>query len=295
MTMAARNTFKAALRDGRTQLGIWSSLCSPIVAEILAQSGFDWVMFDAEHSPVEISGLLPLLQAAGNGRASVVVRPPWNDSVLAKRVLDLGAQNVLFPFVQSPEEAAEAVRNVRYPPHGRRGVAGATRASGYGRQTDYHAGADAEICVLVQVETGEALAELETIAATPGVDGVFVGPSDLSASMGHLGRPGHPSVQREIERAAKVILAAGKAPGILASGAADARRYLDWGYRFVACASDIRVLANGVDTLLEEVRGHDTTRATHKTSRVADSGPSRNGGTPIIAANEGSLGREHAR
>ncbi len=293
--MAARNAFKAALRDGKTQLGIWSSLCSPTVAEILAQSGFDWVMFDAEHSPVEISGLLPLLQAAGNGRASVVVRPPWNDAVLAKRVLDLGAQSVLFPFVQSAEEAAEAVRNVRYPPHGRRGVAGATRASGYGRQADYHAGADAEICVLVQVETGEALADLEAIAATPGIDGVFVGPSDLSASLGHLGQPGHPTVQREIERAAKVILDAGKAPGILASGATDARRYLDWGYRFVACASDIRVLAMGVDTLLEDVRRGGDLRAPNGSSKAVGSGPSRNGGTPNITAINESMGREHAR
>jgi 4-hydroxy-2-oxoheptanedioate aldolase len=253
------------------------------------------VMFDAEHSPVEISGLLPLLQAAGNGRASAVVRPPWNDTVLAKRVLDLGAQSILFPFVQSAAEAAEAVRNVRYPPHGRRGVAGATRASGYGRQADYHAGADAEICVLVQVETGEALADLAAIAGTPGVDGVFVGPSDLSASLGHLGKPNHPAVQREIARAAEVIIAAGKAPGILASGAADARRYLDWGYRFVACASDIRVLAQGVDTLLEDVCRSEGLRAPNGSSPTIDNGLSPNGGASAIAAINRSTGREHAR
>ena len=249
----ARNRFKAAIREGRTQLGIWSSLCSPAVAEMLAQSAFDWVLFDAEHSPVEIAGLMPLLQAAGNGQANAVVRPPWNDPVLIKRVLDIGAQTILLPFVQNRAEAEAAVASVRYPPDGRRGVAGTTRASGYGRVAGYHAGAAEEICTLVQVETGEALRDLEAIASVDGVDGVFIGPSDLSASLGHLGLPKHPEVQEAIRQAAGVIRANGKAPGILATSAEDAKRYRDWGYVFVACGVDVGLLVKAVDALAAEM------------------------------------------
>lgn len=249
------NSFKAALRSGRVQLGIWSSLSSPLVAELLARSRFDWVMFDAEHSPLEISGLLPLLQAAANGTAVPVIRPPSNDPVLIKRALDIGAQSILLPFVQSAAEAAEAVASVRYPPHGIRGVSAATRASQFGRESDYLATADDEICTLVQVETGEALRELEAIASTAGIDGVFIGPSDLSASLGHLGHPGHPDVQAAIADAAGTIRSAGKAPGILATSSADARRYIEWGYVFVACGVDVRLLALSVDDLHRQVRG----------------------------------------
>jgi 4-hydroxy-2-oxoheptanedioate aldolase len=249
-----KNAFKAALKEGRTQLGIWSSLCSPLVAELLSQSAFDWVMFDAEHSPVDIAGLLPLLQAAGNGTATSVVRPPWNDAVLVKRILDMGAQTLLLPFVQTAGEAEQAVLSVRYPADGRRGVAGSSRASGYGRTVGYLENAAEEICTLVQVETREALTRLADIAAVTGVDGVFIGPSDLSASMGHLGKPGHPEVQVEIEKAAQVIRAAGKAPGILATSAADAKRYLSWGYQFVACNVDLRILVLGVDALAAEMQ-----------------------------------------
>ena len=249
-----KNKFKAAIRDGRRQLGIWSGLCSPMVAELLAQSSFDWVLFDAEHSPVEIAGLMPLLQAAGNGQASAIVRPPWNDAVLIKKVLDIGAQTILLPFVQNREEAEAAVASVRYPPNGRRGVAGTTRSSGYGRISGYHAGAADEICTLVQVETAEALGNLEAIASVDGIDGVFVGPADLSASLGHLGQPKHPDVQAEIRRAAEVIRAAGKAPGILATSVEDSKRYLDWGYVFVGCGVDVGLLVKAVDTLASEMR-----------------------------------------
>lgn len=247
------NRFKAALRAGQPQLGIWSSLCSPLAAEALAQSQFDWVLFDAEHSPVEMSGLLPLLQAAGNGSASAAVRPPWNDTVLIKRVLDIGAQTLLIPFVQNATEAAQAVAATRYPPTGVRGVAGATRASSYGRNPDYLAKAAEQICTLVQVETAAALDEIDAIAAVDGVDGVFIGPSDLSASMGFLGKPNAPQMQQAIRDAASKIRAAGKAPGILATSATDARRYLDWGYQFVACNVDLLILVRGVDALFQEV------------------------------------------
>ena len=249
----AHNAFKAALKAGKPQLGIWSSLVSPVVAEVLGQSAFDWVLFDAEHSPVDLAGLYPLLQACAGGKAHAAVRPPWNDMVMIKRVLDMGAQTVLLPFVQTPGEAAAAVASTRYPPAGVRGVSAGTRAGGYGRRPNYLQQASDEICTLVQVETAEALAQLDATAATPDLDGVFIGPSDLAASMGHLGQPGHPDVQAAIQRAAKTILAQGRAPGILALGAADARRYLDWGFLFVACNIDLRILVQGVDALHAEV------------------------------------------
>lgn len=249
----AHNAFKAALKAGRPQLGIWSSLVSPVVAEILGQSAFDWVLFDAEHAPVDLAGLAPLLQACAGGKAHAAVRPPWNDMVMIKRVLDMGAQTVLLPFVQTPAEAAAAVASTRYPPAGVRGVSLATRAGGYGRRAEYLKRAGDNICTLVQVETVEALARIDAIAATPDLDGVFIGPSDLAASMGHLGQPGHPDVQAAIQGAAKAILAQGRAPGILAVTATDARRYLDWGYLFVACSMDIRILVQGVDALHAEM------------------------------------------
>lgn len=249
------NKFKQAITKGTPQLGMWSSLCSPMVAEILSQSSFDWVLYDAEHSPAEIADLTPLLQAAAAGTASSVVRPPWNDPVLIKRVLDIGAQTVLLPYVQNQQEAERAVKSCLYPPHGTRGVAGITRASAYGRNTKYLAEAADNICTLVQVETGEALADLDHIANVEGVDGVFIGPSDLSASLGHLGQPGHEDVQTQIKEAAIRIKAAGKAPGILATSADDAKRYLDWGYVFVACNLDVKILVQGVDALHKEMIG----------------------------------------
>ncbi|WP_372053366.1 HpcH/HpaI aldolase/citrate lyase family protein (plasmid) [Tistrella mobilis] len=252
---APRNDFKRRLTAGETLNGFWLSLASPVASEALSLAGFDWLLFDGEHSPVDVAGVQPLLQAAATGTASAVVRPAWNDKVLIKRLLDIGAQTLLVPFVQSAEEAAAAVLASRYPPHGVRGVAGATRASRYGQTEDYFAVANQEICVLVQVETGEALGRLEEIAAVDGVDGVFIGPSDLAASMGHLGKPGHPEVQAALKDAAARIAATGKAPGILATNAADARRYVDWGYRFVAAGVDIGVLMAGAKAMLAEVRG----------------------------------------
>ncbi|WP_372022441.1 HpcH/HpaI aldolase/citrate lyase family protein (plasmid) [Tistrella mobilis] len=252
---APRNDFKRRLTAGEVLNGFWLSLASPVASEALSLAGFDWLLFDGEHSPVDVAGVQPLLQAAATGTASAVVRPAWNDKVLIKRLLDIGAQTLLVPFVQSAEEAAAAVLASRYPPHGVRGVAGATRASRYGQTEDYFAVANQEICVLVQVETGEALGRLEEIATVDGVDGVFIGPSDLAASMGHLGRPGHPEVQAALKDAATRIAATGKAPGILATNAADARRYVDWGYRFVAAGVDVGVLMAGAKAMLAEVRG----------------------------------------
>ena len=244
-----RNAFKAALARGELQIGLWSSLCSPIVAEIIGYSGFDWILVDTEHSPNEPPAVLAQLQALQAGTATPIVRPAWNDPVLLKRLLDIGAQAVLVPFVQNAEEAAKAVAACRYPPSGIRGITVSGRGSRYGRVPDYLKRADAEICVLVQVETGEALSQLEAIASVDGVDGVFIGPADLSASLGHIGNPGHPEVQEAIKSAAARLTAIGKPAGILTASEADARRYIEWGYRFVAVGSDLGLLAKNADAL----------------------------------------------
>lgn len=244
-----RNRFKAALARGDLQIGLWSSLCSNIAAEIVSLSGFDWILVDTEHAPNEPPALLSQLQAMAAGTAMPVIRPAWNDPVLLKRILDIGATSVLVPFVQNAEEAARAVAACRYPPAGIRGITASGRASRYGRVTDYLRKADDEICVLVQVETSAALEQLEAIAAVDGVDGVFVGPADLSASMGHIGNPGHADVQASIEEVATRLRVVGKPGGILTSSDADARRYIDWGYRFVAIGTDIGLLAKGADSL----------------------------------------------
>ncbi|HKA71318.1 MAG TPA: aldolase/citrate lyase family protein [Xanthobacteraceae bacterium] len=243
------NGFKRAIAAGRLQVGLWSSLCSNIAAEIVADAGFDWILFDSEHSPNEIPGLLSQLQAAARGTAAAIVRPAWNDAVLIKRVLDIGAQSILVPYVQNAEEAGRAVAAVRYPPAGIRGVAAAARASRYGRVKDYLKTADREICLLVQVETRTALDALEAIAAVDGVDGVFIGPSDLSASFGHIGNPQHPEVQAALEQAARRLKAAGKPAGILTLSEEEARRYIGWGYCFVAVGSDTGLLGRGADAL----------------------------------------------
>ncbi|MDT0684558.1 HpcH/HpaI aldolase/citrate lyase family protein [Roseicyclus sp. F158] len=254
MTEAPKNHFKRRLLAGEVQHGLWMSLASPVAAEALSLVGYDWLLFDAEHSPVEIASLQPLLQAAAAGSSSCVGRPAWNDKVLIKRMLDIGCQTLLIPFVQTPEDARAAVEASRYPPAGIRGVAGGTRASRFGLAPDYFATANEEICIIVQIETADAVDRLEEIAAVEGVDGVFIGPSDLAASMGHLGHPAAPEVQEAIEVAAERIRRAGKAPGILATRPEDARRYRDWGYRFVAASVDLGLLIGAAKGVLEQVR-----------------------------------------
>lgn len=242
------NRFKSALKEGRPQIGMWSSLSSHIVAEILAHAGFDWVLLDTEHSPNELPMVQSQLHAMTGGTASGVVRPAWNDMVLVKRYLDIGAQSLLLPYVQTAEEAKDAVRYTRYPQAGLRGVAGATRAAGYGRTKDYMKRAHEEICLLVQAETRKSLANLEAMAEVEGVDGIFIGPNDLSADLGHLGNWQHPDVWKVMEDAAKRIRKCGKAPGILV-GEADGQRCLDAGFLFVAVGADTGMLVRGSDSL----------------------------------------------
>lgn len=247
-----RNRFKQRLLAGDTLIGFWSCLCSPLAAEAVSHSAFDWMLFDTEHSPLEVSGVLPLLQASAAGRLEALVRPAWNDAVLIKRFLDVGAQTLLIPFVQNVAEARAAVAAAKYPPVGIRGIAGTTRASGYGRNKEYLRSANDETCVLVQVETRDAIGRLAEIAAVDGVDGVFIGPSDLAASMGHIGDPDHPEVQEAMEKAAETIAKAGKPAGALAVNLDQARRFLDVGYRFVAVGVDLSLLVKSTDELAEK-------------------------------------------
>jgi 4-hydroxy-2-oxoheptanedioate aldolase len=249
-----RNTFKHAIAAGKLQIGLWCSLCSNIAADIVSDSGFDWLLLDTEHSPNEIPDILAQLQAVRGGTGTPIVRPAWNDAVLIKRVLDIGAQSVLVPYVQNVEEAQRAVAAVRYPPGGIRGVAAASRASRYGRVTGYLKNAEAEICTLVQVETKTALDDLEAIATVDGVDGVFIGPSDLSASFCHVGNPQHPEMQKLLEDAVTRLKKVGKPAGILTSNEEEARRYISWGYTFVAVGADVGLLARSADVLAKKFK-----------------------------------------
>jgi 4-hydroxy-2-oxoheptanedioate aldolase len=249
-----RNEFKLALRGGELQIGLWSTLCSNLGAEIIAQSGFDWILLDTEHSPNELPDLVSQLQAMGRGTASPVIRAAWNDAVLIKRILDIGAQSILLPYVQTAEEARRAVQAVRFPPRGIRGVSASSRASQYGRVKDYLSRADEEICLMLQIETRAALDQLEAISEIEGVDGVFIGPADLSASLGHLGDPQHPETQAALQDAARRLTRLGKPAGILAVVEADARRYIEWGYTFVAVGVDTTLLASSADALAKSFK-----------------------------------------
>ena len=243
------NRFKHAILSGQKQIGLWSHLCSPISIEILAHCGYDWLLLDMEHSPNEVPDVLAQLQAMQGGTATPIVRPPWNDMVTFKRLLDIGVQTLLVPYIQTAEEARNAVSYTRYPPQGVRGYAGAPRASNYGRVQGYAHRSAEEICVLLQVETIEGLKNIEEIANVEGVDGVFIGPGDLSAALGHLGNPKHPEVLKVIDESIARIRACGKAAGILTGDEALAKHYVDQGCLFVAVGADQNVLRDSATAL----------------------------------------------
>ena len=247
------NTFKQALRERRPQIGLWMGLASAYTAEICALAGFDWLVVDGEHAPNDLRSIQAQLQTlAAYPGSHPVARVPVGDTALIKQYLDLGAQNILVPMVDTPEQAAQIVRAMRYPQDdglgGIRGMAGA-RASRWGHYPDYFKRANEEVCLLVQVESREALKHLDAIAATPGVDGVFIGPADLSASLGHVGNAAHPQVQAAIEDAIARILKAGKAPGILTPDEKLAQHYLSLGAVFVAVGLDTQILMRQTTTL----------------------------------------------
>jgi 4-hydroxy-2-oxoheptanedioate aldolase len=245
-----QNAFKRALKAGKAQIGLWSTLSSNYSVEVIAGAGFDWILLDTEHSPNDLENLLTQLQAAAPYPTHTVVRVPWNDMVTIKRVLDIGAQSILIPYVSSAEEAKAAVSYTRYPPQGVRGVAGSTRASRFGRVKDYARRAAEEICVLVQVENQQAIDNIESIAAVDGIDGVFIGPADLHASLGYMGEISNPKVMPVIDEAIKRIRKCGKAPGILTPSEDNAKRQLSLGAQFVAVGNDIGLLARGAEALL---------------------------------------------
>jgi 4-hydroxy-2-oxoheptanedioate aldolase len=249
------NRFKRALRERRQQIGFWCTLPGGCIAEILAGAGFDWLLLDTEHSPADPITVLPQLQAAAACDAACVVRPAWNDLVLIKRFLDLGVQTLLVPYVQDAAEAEAAVAAMRYAPRGRRGIAGTTRATGYGRIRGYARDAESQLCLLVQVETRQALGAIEEIAAVDGVDGIFVGPGDLAASLGHPGEPTHPEVVAAVEDAIRRIAAAGKPAGILTLDRAFARRCIELGTVFTAVGVDADLMARGAEWLAREFKG----------------------------------------
>ena len=248
------NQFKHAIAKGELQIGLWSQLVTPIATEVVIGAGFDFLVVDAHHFFQEFLGSHTQLQIIDGSPASAVVRVPWNDMVLIKRYLDIGAQSLLIPFVESAEEATKAVSYTRYPPNGVRGVATCHRANRFGRIADYLAKASEEICVLVQVETAKALENLETIATVDGIDGVFIGPSDLAASMGHLGNPSHPDLQAAFSEVPARLAASGKPAGILTPSEEQARRYIELGFNWVAVGSDLALLANQTANLASKFK-----------------------------------------
>jgi 4-hydroxy-2-oxoheptanedioate aldolase len=245
-----KNNFKRAIKAGQQQVGLWLSLASPTATEVVAGAGFDWMLVDMEHSANDLVDVAAHLRAAVGGTAEPVVRVPWNEPVIVKRVLDIGARTLLFPFVQSEEEARRAVAATRYPPKGIRGVAGTTRANRYGRVPNYLQRAEEEICVLVQIETKKAVAAIEAIAAIDGVDGLFIGPADLSADLGHLGNAQHPEARKAILDAGERIKKTGKAAGFLSPRDDEIRMTLDAGWHFVAVGADVGILARQSEALV---------------------------------------------
>jgi 4-hydroxy-2-oxoheptanedioate aldolase len=261
------NIFKQALAAGQSPIGLWAALASPYSTELIAGIGYDWLLIDGEHAPNDVRSTLAQLQAVasaqqafGDKRSHPVVRVPVGTGdvgvALIKQYLDIGVQTLLVPMIDTPEQAELVVKATRYAPAGIRGMGSAlARASRWQAHARYVHEANDQVCVLVQAETVEAMKNLDAIAATPGVDGVFIGPADLSASMGHPGNAGHPDVQAAIAEGIARIRAAGKAPGILATTEPLARQWLQAGAQFVAVGADTMLLAAGAASLLAQYKG----------------------------------------
>lgn len=251
------NSFKQALLQGRTQIGLWCALANGYGAEIAAGAGFDWLLIDGEHGPNDVRSILDQLQAVAPYPTHPVVRPVNGDADTLKPLLDAGVQTLLVPMVESAEQARAIVEATRYPPHGRRGVgAGLARASRWGRVADYVHRCHEQLCVLLQVESRAGLDNLDEIAAVDGVDGVFIGAADLGADMGYLGQPGHPEVNAALLDAFKRIQAAGKPAGALTVNEDLAREHLAAGCRFLAVGADAALLARATDALSRRFKDH---------------------------------------
>lgn len=254
------NALRQLLRSsgGHPPLGTWVVSASPLAAEAIGWAGFDWGVLDMEHSPLDVMGLVHLLQAVSGTKMLPVVRVPWNDAVVVKRVLDAGATTLMFPFVQNAEEAERAVAATRYPPEGVRGAAGLSRASRFGTNGHHLKTANRHIGVIAQLETTEALDELDKIAAVKGIDALFVGPTDLSAAMGHPGEPQHPAVKERIGRAAERCRSLGMPVGTVGDTPEAVAQYRAAGFDFVAVASDLGLMMQAARTALAALRTADS-------------------------------------
>jgi 2-dehydro-3-deoxyglucarate aldolase/4-hydroxy-2-oxoheptanedioate aldolase len=248
-----KNRFREAVRNGRRPVGTWLMTASPVVSEAMSYAGFDFLVIDMEHAPNEAPNALAHMQAIAGGGADAVVRLPWNDPVMVKKALDAGAQTLIVPMIQSPDEAWAAVRSTRYPPQGTRGVAAMHRASRYGSVSGYLKRANEEICVVPQIETAGALERIEAIAGVEGVEALFLGPGDLAASLGHIGELDHPEVLDALRHAVQRAHAAGKPAGILAHSEQSAVSFFAQGYDFVAISSDFGFLMRQTRAVLQHI------------------------------------------
>ncbi|MCA9838764.1 MAG: HpcH/HpaI aldolase/citrate lyase family protein [Trueperaceae bacterium] len=252
MINLATNQFKKRLAEFKLQRGVWCTIPDVTVVEILASSGFDWMLIDTEHSPSSDFSTYHLLQVAAAFPISTLVRVSSLNPVEIKKLLDFGAQSIMIPNVQTVEEAKLAAASVTYPPAGIRGVAGITRATAYGEVSDYAQKARDEICLIVQIETVKAVENIEAIAQVEGIDAMFVGPADLAASMGYVGQVSHPEVQKLATSAIERIRKQGKAPGFLALDKAFVQKTIDAGASFVATDIDMAALKRGIEVYKSE-------------------------------------------
>lgn len=248
---ALPNAFRTSVRERKRLIGCWMSLASPIATELIGVVGFDWMLLDAEHTPNDPLTLIPQLMALKDSISAPVVRPQANDAIAIKKLLDIGVVNFLIPFVDSAADAQRAVAATRYPPQGVRGVSVGHRGNRYGTVPDYFEQANDNMCVAVQIESRTAVAAIDEIAAVEGVDALFVGPSDLAASYGHLGNPNHPDVQAAIAHVFERARAAGKPSGILTPVREEAERYLAMGSTLVAVCADLGLLRNAAQGVLK--------------------------------------------
>jgi 2-keto-3-deoxy-L-rhamnonate aldolase RhmA len=239
MSQLFENRVKRLLKAGKRTAGAWAQLCSPLATEILSRGGFDWILIDMEHAPGDPLTLVSQCQAMSAAGAAPIVRSPWNDQVWIKRILDAGAYGVMIPYINTREQAVAAVKACKYPPAGVRGIAGSPRAAGYGRDTaEYLKRANEEILVILQVETPEAIQNLEEIGKVPGVDMLFIGPMDLATSMGHFANPAHPEVQAAIAKVEAKAKALGVPLGTISGSWEQAKGLYDRGYQLITLISD---------------------------------------------------------
>ncbi|AKD39108.1 4-hydroxy-2-oxo-heptane-1,7-dioate aldolase [Pasteurella multocida subsp. multocida OH4807] len=267
--MQLQNTFKRALKEKKAQIGLWVGLADGYACELAANAGFDWLLLDGEHAPNELRTLLHQLQTVAAYPTTPIIRPAIGQTHIIKQLLDIGAQTLLIPMVETAEQAKELVQAIHYPPKGVRGVGSAlARASRWNNIPNYLQKADDEICLLVQVENKKGLENLKAIAEVDGVDGVFIGPADLSASLGHLGNPAHPEVQQAIEQAIKTVCAANKAAGILYADEKMAKHYLELGCTFVAVGVDTSLLMRALKDLALKFKSSKPVECSSTTNQI---------------------------